>query len=80
MSKDFAIDLRRVQQSMVAGNTVRNATKGIALVRDLRGNEVRDNSVEASEIAYSIEDSLGITKRPIIESSADQRRLGRLRG
>jgi hypothetical protein len=46
----------------VAGNTVRNATKGTALVQDLRGNEVRDNSVEASEIAYSIEDSLGDNK------------------
>jgi polygalacturonase len=61
-SKHFAIDLRRVQHSTVTANTIRNARKGISLVRDLRANEIRDNVVEAGEIAYALEDSLGENK------------------
>ena len=58
-SSGFAIDLKRVRNSVVADNTVKGVTNGIALAGELLANEVRNNSVEASEIAYRIDGSRG---------------------
>ena len=58
-SKGYAIDLRRVQYSVVADNKVQRVTNGISLVEDLLSNEVRNNIVEASGVAYGVEGSLG---------------------
>ena len=58
-SKGYAIDLRRVQKSHVADNTVKGAASGISLSGDLRANELRNNVVEASDVAYRLEGSLG---------------------
>jgi hypothetical protein len=58
-NKDYAIDLRRIQHSVVAGNTVRKVTNGISLDGKLLSNEIRDNLVEASDTAYYFGDSLG---------------------
>ena len=55
----YAIDLRRIQNSVVANNNVKGATSGISLSGELLSNEVRNNVVEASEIAYRLEGSLG---------------------
>ncbi|HEV8724271.1 MAG TPA: glycosyl hydrolase family 28-related protein [Candidatus Binatia bacterium] len=60
--KGYAIDLRRVQKSLVADNTVKGVTSGISLTGELLSNEVRNNVVEASEVAYRLEDSLGGNK------------------
>jgi Pectate lyase superfamily protein len=57
--KGYAIDLRRVQKSIVADNTVKGVTSGISLTGELLSNEVRNNVVEASEVAYRLEGSLG---------------------
>jgi Pectate lyase superfamily protein/Periplasmic copper-binding protein (NosD) len=61
-NKDYAIDLRRIQHSVVAGNTVRKVTNGISLDGKLLSNEIRDNLVEASDTAYYFGDSLGGNK------------------
>jgi hypothetical protein len=58
-AKGYAIDLRRVQKSLVADNSVKGATSGISLTGELLSNEVRNNVVEASEVAYRFEGSLG---------------------
>jgi hypothetical protein len=57
--KEFAIDLRRLQNSLIADNRVKGFTNGIALGGALLSNEVRNNVVEASGIAFAVEDSLG---------------------
>jgi polygalacturonase len=57
--QDYAIDLRGLQKSLVADNTVRGVASGISLSGDLVSNEVRDNVVEASDVAYRIEGSEG---------------------
>jgi hypothetical protein len=57
--KGYAIDLRRIQKSVVADNTVKGVTSGISLSGELLSNEVRNNVVEASEVAYRLEGSLG---------------------
>jgi hypothetical protein len=58
----YAIALRRIQYSTVSGNSVRGIANGISLTGDLLQNEVRDNEVEASGIAYQLVGSLGETK------------------
>jgi polygalacturonase len=55
----YAIDLRRIQNSLVADNTVKGVASGISLAGDLLGNKIYNNSVEASDIAYRVEGSLG---------------------
>jgi hypothetical protein len=60
--KGYAIDLRRVQNSIVAANVVKGFANGISLQSDLLGNEVGDNLVEASGVAYQFADSLGGNK------------------
>jgi Pectate lyase superfamily protein len=57
--KGYAIDLSRIQKSLVADNTVKGVTSGISLSGELLSNEVRNNAVEASEVAYRLEGSLG---------------------
>jgi polygalacturonase len=58
----FAIDLRRVQNSVVADNTIKGATNGIGLASELWANEVRNNVVEASGVAYRLDSSNGKNK------------------
>jgi polygalacturonase len=55
----YAIDLRRVQNSVVADNRIRGAANGISLGGDLLSNQIRNNEVEASDVAYALEGSLG---------------------
>jgi polygalacturonase len=55
----YAIDLRRVQNSLVADNRIRGAGNGISLGGDLLSNQVSNNEVEASDVAYALEGSLG---------------------
>jgi hypothetical protein len=55
----YAIDLRRLQNSVVADNTLKGATNGIALAGDLLANDVHNNVVEAADIAYRLDSSLG---------------------
>ena len=62
MSKGYAIELRRVQHSVVADNKVKSVTNGISLGEDLMSNEIRNNVVEGSDIAYALEGSLGGNK------------------
>jgi hypothetical protein len=61
-NRDFAVDLRRLRNSLVANNTLRKVAAGMSLTGNLRGNEVRDNAVEASDIAYRFEGSQGGNK------------------
>jgi hypothetical protein len=58
----YAMDLRRIQKSLVTDNTVKGVTSGISLNGDLLSNELRNNIVEASNVAYSLENSLGGNK------------------
>ena len=58
-NRGFAIDLRRLQQSVVSDNILKNVASGISLNGELRGNEVHNNLVEASNTAYRFEGSLG---------------------
>jgi hypothetical protein len=58
----YAIDLRGIQKSLVTDNTIKRAANGISLSGDLLSNEVRDNVVEASDVAYSLDGSLGGNK------------------
>lgn len=57
--RGYAIDLRRVQNSVIADNAVRGATNGISLGGGLRANHMRGNVVVAYDVAYSFSDSLG---------------------
>jgi hypothetical protein len=66
----YAIDLRRVQNSIIADNNIAGATSGIALSGDLLANDVRGNIVEAAEIAYRVDSSQGGNR------AADNRILG----
>jgi len=59
--QEFAVDLRRLQNSLVADNKVKGVVNGIALGSAL-STEIRNNAVEASGIAYTIEESLGGNK------------------
>jgi pectate lyase-like protein len=61
-SKEFAIELRRLQNSFVVDNRIKRFANGIAIGGALLSNEVRNNVVEASEVAYAIEDSVGGNK------------------
>jgi nitrous oxidase accessory protein NosD len=61
-SSAYAIELRRIQYSTVAGNAVRGVTNGIHLAWGLLRNEVRDNVVEAGGTAYRLAESLGENK------------------
>jgi hypothetical protein len=69
----FAIDLKRVQDSLVAENVIKGFANGVALGGLLQGNELRDNVVQASGIAYAVEDSLGNNR------SANNRVIGQPR-
>jgi hypothetical protein len=55
----YSIDLRQIQHSTVASNSVKGVENGISLAGDLLHNDVRDNLVEASGIAYQLSGSLG---------------------
>ncbi|HEY5541631.1 MAG TPA: right-handed parallel beta-helix repeat-containing protein [Candidatus Binatia bacterium] len=61
-AKKFAIELRRLQNSFVVGNIIERSANGMALGGALLSNEVRNNVVEASDVAYAIEESLGGNK------------------
>jgi Pectate lyase superfamily protein len=56
---EYAVDLRRVQNSLMADNSIKGVANGISLSGDLLSNDVRNNLVEASDIAYRFEGSLG---------------------
>jgi hypothetical protein len=43
----------------VADNRIRGAVNGISLGGDLLSNQIRNNEVEASDVAYALEGSLG---------------------
>jgi hypothetical protein len=58
----FAIELRRLQKSRVVDNTVKGVTGGISLTGELLSNELRNNVVGASDVAYRLESSLGGNK------------------
>ena len=58
-NQDFAIDLRFIQNSVVADNSVKGVANGIAVGGDLLANEIRGNVVAASEAAYALAYSLG---------------------
>jgi len=60
--KGYAIDLRRIQKSMVTDNVVKGATSGIFLGGDLLSNEIRNNLVEARDTAFMLDGSLGGNK------------------
>lgn len=59
INREFAIDLRRIRNSIVADNSVRGVANGIAIGGDLFANEIRGNVVAASDIAYALADSVG---------------------
>ena len=61
MNRGFAIDLRRLQNSIVADNSAKGVRSGIALTAPL-ANELRNNVVGASEVAYRLDSSLGGNK------------------
>jgi len=61
-NRGYAIDLRRVQNSRIADNTVKGVTNGISLGGDILANELRNNTVTASNVAYAITGSLGKNK------------------
>ena len=61
-NRGYAIDLRRVQKSLIADNTVKGVTNGISLGGDILANELRNNTVTASNVAYAITGSLGKNK------------------
>ena len=61
-NKGYVIDLRRVQNSLIADNSVKGVTNGISLGGDLLANEMRNNVVTASDVAYAITGSLGKNK------------------
>jgi hypothetical protein len=58
----FAIELRRLQKSRVVDNTIKGVSGGISLTGDLLSNELRNNVVEASDVAYRFEGSWGGNK------------------
>jgi hypothetical protein len=60
--KGYAIDLRRIQKSMVTDNVVKGATNGLFLGGDLLSNEIRNNVVEARDTAFMLDGSLGENK------------------
>ncbi|MGE5215438.1 MAG: glycosyl hydrolase family 28-related protein [Chloroflexota bacterium] len=57
--KEFAVDLRRLQNSLVAENIIKGFTNGVALGGALLDNELRNNVVQATGVAFAVEDSLG---------------------
>jgi Pectate lyase superfamily protein len=57
--KEFAVDLRGLQNSLVAENKIKGFTNGVTLSGALLENELRNNVVQASGIAFAVEDSLG---------------------
>ena len=61
MNRGFAIDLRRLRNSIVADNSAKGVGSGIALTAPL-ANELRNNVVGASEVAYRLDSSLGGNK------------------
>ena len=61
-NRGYVIDLRRLQNSVVAENSVKGVTNGISLGGDLLANEMRNNVVAASDVAYAIAGSLGKNK------------------
>jgi polygalacturonase len=58
-NREYAIDLRQVRNSIVTDNSVKGVASGISLTGNLLANQVRNNVVEASEVAYRLEDSMG---------------------
>lgn len=61
-NRGFAIDLRRIQNSIIADNSLKGVTNGISLSGDVLGNEIRNNVVIAADVAYAITGSLGGNK------------------
>ena len=58
-NRGYAIDLRRVQNSIIADNSVNGVTNGISLGGSRQAIEMRDNVVVASDVAYAFSDSQG---------------------
>jgi parallel beta-helix repeat protein len=58
----YAIDLRRIQNSVVSDNTVKGVANGISIGGEMLANEVRNNTVHASDVAYALQGSLGGNK------------------
>jgi len=61
-NRGYAIDLRRIQNSVIADNSLKGVSNGISLGGDLLANEMRNNVVIASDVAYAITGSLGKNK------------------
>jgi polygalacturonase len=55
----YALDLRQIKHSLVANNTLRGVVHGISVGGGALNNQIRNNEVEASEVAYSFGGSLG---------------------
>jgi parallel beta-helix repeat protein len=61
-NRGYAIDLRRSKNSIIADNSLKDVSNGISLGGDLLTNEMRNNVVSASDVAYAITRSLGKNK------------------
>jgi hypothetical protein len=61
-NRGYAIDLRRIKNSIITDNSLRGVSNGISLGGDLLANEMRNNVVIASDVAYEITGSLGKNK------------------
>jgi parallel beta-helix repeat protein len=69
--QEFAIDLRRIQNSFVMDNTIKGAANGISLGGELLSNKLSNNTVDASDTAYALAGSLGRN------TAVDNRIIGR---
>jgi polygalacturonase len=69
-NRGYAIDLRRIQNSVIANNSLKGVSNGISLAGDLVANEMRNNVVTVSDVAYAITGSLGKNR------AANNRALG----
>jgi parallel beta-helix repeat protein len=72
-NKGYAIELRYIQDSVVADNTIKGVADGISLAGALRSNELRNNTVEVSGVGFRVDGSLGQNR------AADNRVLGQPR-
>ena len=61
-NRGYAIDLRRIKNSIISDNSLKGVSSGISLGGDLLANEMRNNVVIASDVAYAITGSLGNNK------------------
>ena len=61
-NRGYAMDLRRIKNSIISDNSLKGVSNGISLGGDLLANEMRNNVVIASDVAYAITGSLGNNK------------------